>query len=239
MGLLQGLTEWLPISSSGHIVIAQEYFGIKERTLFDAILHLGTLFSAIIYFRKDLQPLLNLKNPLTHKVIIGSIPILIIGFLFSDMIEAAFSIPAIVAISLIINGFVLMVNPFVKSQKDKITKKTALVIGFYQVFALFPGISRSGVTITEGKVLGIDWLNVAKYSFFISFIPIIGAAGFKISTSWQEFEILYILGFVIAFLVGYASIDIMMRILRLNKFHYFGIYTILIGIVLLVFFGVL
>ncbi|WP_455392903.1 undecaprenyl-diphosphate phosphatase [[Eubacterium] cellulosolvens] len=241
MGLLQGLTEWLPVSSSGHLVLAQHLFGVEERTLFDAILHLGTLFAAIVYFRKDLKPLVNLKNPMTHKIIIASIPIIIVGLLLSDVIEAVFALAIIASVLLIINGCMLMVNAFLKEEKaekgnegNKLTMKLAIIIGVFQIFALFPGISRSGTTITTGRALGINWALAAKFSFFISFIPLAGAAGFKIITGYQEFNALYILGFIVAFLVGYATIDIMMGVLRRGKFHYFGFYTIGLGVVMLV-----
>ena len=258
MGLLQGLTEWLPVSSSGHLVLAQEFFEVRERTLLDAILHLGTLLAVSIYFRSDFRVLMNFKNPTTHKIILASLPIIIIGFIIRDYIEATFSLIVIVCLFLIINGCILMLNAFLKEPKrgNKKTKaknkandgennknesiqinmKNALLIGLFQVFALFPGISRSGTTITTGRALGVDWATAAKFSFFISFIPIAGAAWFKIATSYQEFEPLYILGFIVAFIVGYATIDIMMRILRQGRFHYFGVYTIILGIVMLVLF---
>lgn len=234
MGLLQGFTEWLPVSSSGHLVVAQHFFGVKERTLFDAILHLATLFAALVYFRKDLVPLLNLKNPLTHKIIIASIPIIIIGFVFSDVIETAFSLVIVASIFLIINGCILMTHAFLKSGKLKINFKNSIIIGIFQIFAIFPGISRSGTTITTGRVLGVNWKTAAKFSFFISFIPLAGAAGFKIFTAWDEFQPLYILGFIVAFIVGYATIDLMMKILQKGKFHYFGVYTISLGIVMII-----
>jgi len=241
MGLLQGLTEWLPVSSSGHLVLAQHSFNVQERTLFDAILHLGTLFAALVYFRKDLKVLLNLKNPLTHKIIIASIPIIIVGLALSDVIEAAFELALVVAVLLIINGCMLMVNAFLKgdnngnsqNENDKLNLKTVIIIGIFQIFALFPGISRSGTTITTGRALGINWSLAAKFSFFISFIPLAGAVGFKIITAYHEFNVLYIIGFIVAFLVGYATIDIMMHLLRQGKFHYFGLYTIILGITMI------
>jgi undecaprenyl-diphosphatase len=252
MGLMQGSTEWLPVSSSGHLVLTQHFFDITERTLFDAILHLGTLLAAIVYFRKDLRPLVNIKNPLTQKILIASIPIIVIGFILRDLIEAIFSAVLIVAILLIINGLVLMVNAFVKKPNnkiknvedkknenndinnyEKISLKNAIIIGLLQVFALLPGISRSGTTITTGRVLGINWSAAAKFSFFISFIPIAGAAALKLGTSYNEFDPLYIIGFVITFIVGYATIDLMMHVLRIGKFQYFGLYTIGLGVIML------
>ncbi len=236
MGLIQGLTEWLPVSSSGHLVITQHFFDMKERTLFDAILHLATLFAAVIYFRRDLKPMLNIKNKMTHKIIIASIPIIIIGFIFSGWIESAFAITLIASIFLVINGCVLMVNAVIKNDKNKkkkrFTMKNSIIIGLLQVFALFPGISRSGTTITTGRVLGIDWIKAAKFSFFISFLPLAGAALFKILTAWTEFELHYLLGFFVAFIVGYASIELMMGIIKMGKFHFFGIYTIILGLIM-------
>jgi len=238
MGFLQGFTEWLPVSSSGHLVVAQHLFGVEERTLFDAVLHLATLFAAVVYFRKDLLPMVNLKNPLTHKIILASIPIIIVGFIIQDYIEAAFSLAIVASIFLIVNGCILMANPFFKKKMDikekkKLTFKYALIIGIFQIIALFPGISRSGTTITTGRALGLNWALAAKFSFFISFIPLAGAASFKIITAWDEFDVMYILGFIVAFIVGYGTIDIMMSVLRRGKFHYFGIYTIALGLVMI------
>jgi undecaprenyl-diphosphatase len=253
MGLLQGGTEWLPVSSSGHLVLAQHFFGVEERTLFDAMLHLGTLFAALIYFRKDIKPLLNLKNPLTHRIIIASIPIIIVGLVFADIIESVFAIAGIVAVLLIINGCMLMINAFLKQKnvenveaknkkqkqnlsKDqhKISMKNAIIIGVCQIFAIFPGISRSGTTITTGRVLGLDWSTAAKFSFFISFLPLAGAAALKLGTAYHELQPIYILGFLVAFAVGYATIDLMMVMLRRGVFHYFGVYTIVLGIGMLI-----
>jgi undecaprenyl-diphosphatase len=253
MGLLQGLTEWLPVSSSGHLVLAQHLFGVTDRTLFDAILHLGTLFAMMAYFRTDVKPFLNLKNPGTHKIILASIPIIVVGFILRDYIEAAFASVVVVSILLIINGSMLMIHLFLKQDekannnknKEKINEpdpkkiedlsmKNVVYIGLFHIFALFPGISRSGTTITTGRVLGLDWATAAKFAFFISFLPIAGAAWFKILTDWQEFQLVYILGFIVAFLVGYATIDLMMRVLRKGKFHYFGVYTIVLGIIILI-----
>jgi undecaprenyl-diphosphatase len=241
MGLLQGLTEWLPVSSSGHLVLAQHFFDVEERTLFDAILHLGTLFAMMLYFRKDIRPMMNLKNKKTHKIIIASIPIIVIGFVFSDYIESVFSLVIVVSILLVINGFVLIVNAFLKqvtTKKDeeikKITMKNTVIIGLFQVFAILPGISRSGTTITTGRVLGLDWKTAAKFSFFISFLPVAGAAWFKLVTAWQDFQVVYLLGFLVAFVIGYITIELMMKILSMGKFQYFGIYTICIGIIMLV-----
>jgi undecaprenyl-diphosphatase len=266
MGLLQGLTEWLPVSSSGHLVVAQHFFDVKERTLFDAILHLGTLLAMTMYFRKDIKPLLSFKKPLTFKIIIASIPIILIGFIFADVIEDAFADTSIAATFLIINGCVLMVHLFLdrkskgefdkhgkegKNEEQKNTKnsktnneegnkelhnismKNTILIGLFQIFALFPGISRSGTTITTGRILKLDWKTAAKFSFFISFLPVAGAVWFKVLTAWEEFEPIYLLGFFVAFVVGYASIDIMMKILSRGQFHYFGIYTIIIGVIML------
>ena len=257
MGILQGFTEWLPVSSSGHLVLAQSFFAVQERTLFDAILHLATLFAAVIYFRKDLKPLVDIKNSSTHKIIIASIPIILVGFFFSDVIENAFNDTLFVSSLLVINGCVLMINAFmVKDKKNidenekkenkkthknknntKISMKNSIIIGIFQIFALLPGISRSGTTITTGRVLKLDWRTATKFSFFISFLPLAGAAGFKIITDWQEFQPVYILGFIIAFIVGYLSIDLMLRIISMGRFHYFGLYTIILGIIMIIYFS--
>ncbi len=238
LGIIQGLTEWLPVSSSGHLVLAQHFFQVQERTLFDAILHLATLFAALLYFRKDIKPIMDLKNKRFYMIIIASIPIILVGFFFSDVIEDAFNNISLVSILLIINGIVLVTNVFIKN-KDKNKNdtspdlKNSIIIGLFHVFALFPGISRSGTTITTGRFRKLDWTTATKFSFFISFLPLAGAAAYKIISAWNEFEVIYLLGFVVAFIVGYLSIDLMIRIINIGRFHFFGLYTIILGLIMI------
>ncbi len=234
MGILQGLTEWLPVSSSGHLVITQELFAVyQERTLFDAILHLGTLVAALLYFRKDIKPLVTLKSPLSWKVLLASIPIIIIGFLFAIQIEMAFSSVRFVALLLIINGFILLLNLLPPGFQDKINMKNALIIGCFQVLALLPGISRSGTTITSARLLGIKVGDATSFSFFISFLPMGGAALYKMVTYTGDFDPMYAVGFIISVAVGYVSIFLLIKLLKINKFYLFGGYTLALGFILL------
>ena len=220
MGILQGFTEWLPVSSSGHLVITQEFFGVRERTLFDAILHLGTLVAALVYFRKDIKPLVTFRSDWSWKVILASIPIILIGFFFADFVEIAFSSVGFVAFLLMINGTILMLNLIKPRFKDVINRRNAIIIGLFQVLALLPGISRSGTTITSARLLGIKVEDAARFSFFISFLPVGGAALYKIITYTGAFDVMYIFGFFISVIVGYVSIKILLKILYSRQFHY-------------------
>jgi len=233
MGIVQGLTEWLPISSSGHLVLLQSFFAVQERTLFDAVLHLGTFSAALVYFREDVLRLLDFRNPLARNVVLASLPILFVGFFLRGFVESAFSSVSLVALLLVFNGFILILNMFARERHAKINQRTSLFVGLVQCFALLPGISRSGITITFARLLGVRWEEAAKFSFFISFIPLAAAACYKLVTASSAFDPFYLLGFVVSFVVGYLTIGVLLRALKTRKFHYFGLYTILLGGLLL------
>jgi|Deesub1362A_J573_1020465.scaffolds.fasta_scaffold01039_6 undecaprenyl-diphosphatase len=235
LGALQGITEWLPISSSGHLVLLQEMWGVSgDRTLLTAVLHLGTLVAVVLYFRRDIWNVITSalrgdRKEALH-IVVGSVPICVVGFLLKDYIESAFSTLILVGALWIINGIYLLTYPRRGEGGRDVSLKSAVFIGLAQVAALLPGISRSGVTITTGAHIGVERVRAAKFSFYISLIPLAGATLFKAGSDAGAFEPIYLVGFVVSLIVGYLSISLLMYTVRKVRFQYFGIYTIALGL---------
>lgn len=240
LGLTQGFTEFLPISSSGHLVLLEKIFNITNGCLlFDIVLHLGTLLAVFICFRKDILYLI--KNPFcddTLKLYTATIPTLIIALLFNDFFEKTFQGNALF-ISFFITAIFLIIAEIVshKSYQYKpLSYKKAFVVGIFQGLAIMPGLSRSGSTITACMVQGIKRQESAKFSFLLS-IPIIIASAFyevlKLPTSSITIPFSYfIIGFIFAAFAGVVSIKLMLKIIRKANYFYFSLYLILLSIIL-------
>ncbi|MEE9573125.1 MAG: undecaprenyl-diphosphate phosphatase [Candidatus Neomarinimicrobiota bacterium] len=241
LGIIQGLTEFLPISSSGHLVIGQKVLGISiAGNLFEVVVHLGTLGSVLIIFWPDiLQLITSLKSETTKKyifaIVIGTMPAVIIGFLFKDIISEAFENIRIVAITLILTGIILLSTKFVKTKLKDIAIGSALLIGFAQAMAIVPGISRSGITISLGMQLGIAPEKAAKFSFLLAIPAIVGAGlltgsdlieSSEPTLSWS----VLLVGFLSSLIVGWISLRWLLGLIRSGKFYWFGVYCVLIGI---------
>jgi len=246
LGTIQGITEFLPISSSGHLVIAQSLLGLKlPGNFIEVVTHLGTLFSVIIVFRKDIMKyFFDFKNPLTKKYIlylfIGTIPALIIGLSAKSFILLFFESIKMVSFSLIFTGFILFVSKKRNKKKSTISYKNSLLIGISQALAIIPGISRSGITISIGILLGMNAKDAARFSFLLA-IPAISGAGLitVIDMLDQPLLIPYKIMFgalASSFVVGYLSLKWFLGILENGKLYYFGFYCIAIGLIIL--FGV-
>lgn len=245
LGVVQGITEWIPVSSSGHLVIIQQLFNLESDILFDLILHLGTLLALFIYFRKDLLNILksivslNFKSPngkLALFVIIGTIPAALIGFIFHDFFTSLFSSLKYVAIALIFNGLFLFISEKRLGNKELNFKNTFL-IGLAQAISIIPGISRSGSTIGTGLLLGIKREDAGKFSFLLSIPIILGASLYEISrNSINSFSLTPLLiGFITSFIFGFLTLKILMKMIKEKKFHYFSYYCIIVGLILLLF----
>lgn len=249
LGIIQGLTEFIPVSSSAHLIIAQNIFGIKEpQIFFDIILHLGTLLAVIIYFYRDI---LNIIKSIPHPksdnfkllllLIIGTIPTAILGFFLKKYFELLFSSLIFSATFLLITGIILFLTRFKKYTGKNIAGfgfLDAIIIGITQVIAIVPGISRSGITISAGIFRGIDRKLCAKYSLLLSIPAILGAVISEIKdikTIGSETLIYILLGFISAFLVGYLAINILIKFLQNQKFHIFSYYCWIIGIFAILF----
>ena len=234
LGILQGLTEFLPVSSSGHLVIVQQFIPNFDQpgVLFDTVLHAGTFFSVLFYFRKKI---VRLSFRYLGLLGIGTIPAVIFGFLFQDLLESLFTNLKIVGITLILTGAMNYFTDRLNTRKEKISKKDSLFIGFFQAVAIIPGISRSGSTIFSGAMRGISKTKAAEFSFLLSIPAVLGANLLQIF-SYQEtinLSLNYLTGLVSAFVSGYLAIFLVYRFLISGKFKIFAYYTFALGMIVL------
>lgn len=234
LGLIQGLTEFLPVSSSGHLVLAQKLLGLDEPgALLETILHLGTTLAIIVYFRSRLTKML--KN-YALLILVASIPAAIIGLVFRLYLESLFENTFIVGIALIITGILNSLVDKAQARREKINYIDSVVIGVAQAIAIIPGISRSGSTIFAGSYLGIDRKKAAEFSLLISIPVIAGANLLQLLTHGSESNlpfISYTSGFVVAFISGLIAIGLLMRFLVEKRFKYFSFYAITLGVIAL------
>lgn len=234
LGLLQGLTEFLPISSSGHLVIAETLLHLQVDQLkdFDVALHIGTLLAIILYFRKDI---FNVK--LWPLLAIATIPAAVAGVLFENTIDAHLRNLSSVAILMIVMGLIYFI-PQPRNDR-KLTWGRGLIIGLAQTFALIPGVSRSGSTIFTGTMLGMKREEAAKFSFMLGAVAITGAG---LLTSYHIFKgteqitlpaLTLFTGFLTAFMSSWLAADWLMKFLKTHSLRPFGVYRIILGIALL------
>jgi len=228
LGVVQGITEWLPISSSGHLVVFQKIFGINPPVFFDILLHVGSLLAVLIYFRKDILAITrkNLAYIIVATGVTGAIALII-----KEPIKALFSNTSLVGVAFIATGLLLLATKFFKGRED-LQIKHPILLGIAQAAAILPGISRSGATISAGIISGADKEKIAKFSFLMSIPAIIGATIIE----WEigAVDLLpTILGISAAFVSGYLSIDLLMKLIRKNGFWKFSIYLFLIGAITL------
>jgi len=251
LGIIQGLTEFLPISSSGHLVIGSELLNFQEQGLaFDVFLHLGTLTSVLLVFRKEIwdmvmAPFRYLRGQRDESVlqslkwdlyiIIATIPAVIVGLMLKDSIELLFSSLFLVFVMLSVTGGVMIGTRYLKSGDNPISPVRAILIGCAQAMAIMPGLSRSGSTIFVGMALGIDRQVVARFSFIMSIPAILGAVVLQIGDLAADppsgDSILYILaGTIAAAVSGYFAIVLLLDIVKKNRLQYFGYYCLLLSL---------
>jgi len=246
LAVVQGITEWLPISSSGHLVIVEELLGLEPLPLlFPVMLHVGTLLVVLLTFRRDITEILKALVRLDFKseegklalyVAVGSVPTAIIGFLFHDIFESFFYSLLAVGLALLITGSFLYLS---KSRRNgrELSWLDSLLIGVAQGVAIIPGISRSGVTITTGLLRKVDKEKVFRYSFLLSIPAIIGATvieSMNLTVSNVDVANLF-LGAVVSMIVGYASLKLLFRIILRERFHLFAYYCWIVGMILIVY----
>lgn len=245
LAIIQGITEWLPISSSGHLAIAEKYFG-KSPLTFDIALHVGTIFVVLITFRKDVIDILKAffqrdfeseEGKLALFIIVGSIPTAIIGFLllYFDMIETLRSNLFIIGSALLVTGIFLYASKYVKNGKE-LGYLDSLLIGIAQGVATIPGISRSGFTISTGLLRKGKREKVFKYSFLLSIPAVLGAMAATIVKEHEGLTMgsldfgLTVLGATISFVIGYMTLKLLQKIFMKKKFHLFACYCWIIGL---------
>lgn len=251
LGLIQGLTEFLPVSSSGHLEIGKYLFGINaESSLsFSIAVHGATVLSTIIVFSSEIIKLIkgtlkfryNQETKYVLKILLSLVPVVIVGFFFKDKVESYFNGEIkFVGAMLIVTSLLLFLASFVRRSDREIGYFDAFIIGIAQAFAVLPGVSRSGATISTGLVLGNSSSGMARFSFLMVLIPIIGAnlveildGGFS-SGSDIGFGVL-VAGFISAFISGYLACKWMINIVKKGKLYWFGIYCLLLGILTIIF----
>ncbi|MFP4018826.1 MAG: undecaprenyl-diphosphate phosphatase [Bacteroidales bacterium] len=251
LGILQGLTEFLPISSSGHLEIGKVLLGteVEQSMLFTVVVHGATVFSIIVVFWKDIFQIisrsltfrLNDSTLYVLKIFISMIPVLIVGLFFKERVESFYTGNLqFVGAMLLITAALLTFSHFYNPANKKITYASAFLIGISQALAVFPGISRSGATISTGLLLGGKREEVTRFSFLMVLIPIIGAnildlAEFEASMEIQSRLIPLLVGFIAAFISGLFACKWMIKIISQGKWLYFAFYCVAIGMIALVF----
>ena len=245
LGIIQGITEFLPISSSGHLVLGQYVLDVKLKgNSFEIVTHLGTLVSVLCIFWKEILSLiLDITDKNNRKyifyLILGTIPAVIIGFGAKSYISELFESVQLVSIALMVTGLILFFSKKVKNNSLQIDAKKAFLIGITQAIAIVPGISRSGITICTALALGMSGKNAAKFSFLLA-IPAISGAGLLLALDPQS-DITFIpltsliMAFMSSFIVGYICLKWLLSLLESGKFYFFGYYCFMIGLIVLVF----
>jgi len=240
LGILQGLTEFLPVSSSGHLVLGQYLLGIKSpgNTL-EILFHLGTLGSVVFVFFDEIKHIvLTIDKKPTQELLvfisISTLPAMVIGFIFRHDLNKIFDSINSVGYALFITGVILIISTFSRNKNKKYSFLSSIIIGLAQAVAIIPGISRSGFTITASLLLGISPKKSAKFSFLLS-IPIIFGAGLLGTIDLQNGDIFtlstILAAFLSSFLIGVIALKTLLKLLEHGKFYFFGIYCITIGVI--------
>jgi len=250
LGVIQGITEFLPISSSGHLVLGSELLHFQEGGLaFGVFLHLGTLVSVCIVFRRELSAMLTAPIAVLQKradkeltrffywdiyVVVATLPAVVVGLFFKDSIEGLFTNILLVYCMLFMTGLIMVATPYIRERKVELNCPRALLIGCAQAVAILPGLSRSGSTIFTGMFLGINRETVARFSFIMSIPAIIGAAVLQLgdligNPPESESLLLVVAGTVASAVSGYFAIILLLNVIRKNKLHYFGYYCLVIA----------
>nr|WP_298793417.1 undecaprenyl-diphosphate phosphatase [uncultured Allomuricauda sp.] len=248
LGIIQGLTEFLPVSSSGHLELGKAILGAdslpEESLLFTVVLHFATALSTLVVFRKDVWEIIrglfqfkwNEETQFSLKIVISMIPAALVGFFLEDFLEVFFDgAIIIVGIMLLITGFLLYLADLAKTTDKGVSFRSAFVIGMAQAVAILPGISRSGATISAAVLLGVDKSKSARFSFLMVVPLIIG----KMAKDLLSGDINFVgdqavamgAGFVAAFIAGLAACTWMIKLVRQSKLSYFAIYCVIVGLI--------
>ncbi|HEY4611990.1 MAG TPA: undecaprenyl-diphosphate phosphatase [Bacteroidota bacterium] len=257
LGLIQGLTEFLPVSSSGHLVLAEHLLGVPPSNdiTFEVFVHFGTFLSVVVVFRNDILAMfrtffqafvpfrLNKEYYQTHEhfrlaisILVGSIPAAYVGIRYEDSISQAFADPKLVAVMLVVTGMILFLTGMAKPvEGKKVGLRSALVIGIAQAAAIIPGISRSGSTISTALYLNVQPYYAARFSFLLSLPVIAGATLLKTKDllahgGASEGVLALIIGTVVSFCSGYFAIKVLLRIIERGKIRWFSLYCLVVGV---------
>jgi undecaprenyl-diphosphatase len=252
LGLIQGLTEFLPVSSSGHLELGNFFLGVStsNNLLFAIIVHGATALSTIVIFRKEIGEILNgllrfernEASIYTSKILLSIVPVGIIGVLFEKEIEAFFSGNVVfVAFMLIITGILLSITSLIKIKEGEVTYGRAVLIGIAQALAILPGISRSGATISTALMVGVEKSRATRFSFLMVLVPILGVMLLKVKDLIENPELAegiginsIIIGFFAAFISGLIACRWMIKIVKKGKLIYFAIYCFVVATAVLI-----
>lgn len=247
LAIIQGVTEWLPISSSGHLALAEKYMGLSLPVVFDVVLHVGSLFVVIIVMRLEVLEILKAVAHLDFKsqqgrlallIVLGSIPTAIIGVVFKSTIESLFSNATAIGIALLVTGVILYASKQRQNQTKSLDSLDAVLIGVAQGVALIPGISRSGTTISTGLSRRIDKQTAFAYSFLLFIPAVIGAtvltAGEAQNLNAADVDyVAMALGMITTVIVGYISLRLLRAMVLKGRLHLFAYYCWAVGFVVL------
>ena len=262
LGIVEGITEWLPISSTGHMLLVDEFIKLNMsdafKEMFFVVIQLGAILAVVVLFWNKMFPF-SLKGnkegfikkdifSLWFKVAFACIPSGIIGILFDDFLEMHLQTPLIIALMLIVYGILFIIVENWNKARDPITDslsaityKTAFIIGMFQVLSLIPGTSRSGATIVGALIIGVSRVTAAEFTFFLAVPTMIGASAFKLLKFGFDFTsselIALFIGMAVAFVVSILAIKFLMSYIKKNDFKAFGWYRIVIGLTVLLYFG--
>jgi len=243
IGIIEGFTEFLPISSTGHMIVASKFMGIEESALmkaYEVIIQFAAILAVVLIYREKIT---FKKIDLWMKLLVAFLPLAIVGFIFKDVIKTLFNVET-VAWMFIIGGVIFLVVEYFYEEKEhhvndveKVSYKQAWWVGFAQIFSLVPGTSRAGATIIGGLLTGLDRKTSAEFSFLLA-IPVMAAvSGYDLLKHYQDFAdanlIAFVIGFVTAFIVAYITIKLFLAFIQRFTFVAFGIYRIVFGIILL------
>jgi undecaprenyl-diphosphatase len=253
LGVVEGLTEFLPISSTGHLILINQFVNFDKAftTLFDIVIQLGAILAVVVYFFKRLWPFSKDKEKnkeiwsIWFKTVVGVLPAIVFGALFASKIEEKFFNPWVVAIALLAGGLIILFieskkhNPKITSIKN-LSYKTAFYIGLVQCLSLIPGTSRSATTIIGAMIFGASRVVATEFSFFLAIPTMVAASAyslFKFHAILSHSQIFFLaVGFVVSFLVALAVIKFFMSYVQKNNFKVFGWYRIILGILIIAYF---
>ena len=242
LAIIEGLTEFLPVSSTGHMIIASSFFGIAQEDftkLFTIVIQLGTILSVVVlYFKRFFQSM-----DFYYKLFVAFLPAVVLGLLFNDIIDSLLESPVVVAISLVLGGFVLLKvdDWFGDAEETDISYLTALKIGFFQCLAMIPGVSRSGASIVGGMSQKLSRTAAAEFSFFLAVPTMLGATVKKSYDYYKDGFVLsgdqvnlLIIGNIVGFIVALIAIKSFIDYLSKHGFKMFGYYRIIAGTAILI-----
>ncbi|MCB9359196.1 undecaprenyl-diphosphate phosphatase [Candidatus Woesearchaeota archaeon] len=237
LGIVQSIAEWLPVSSSAHLAIFSKILDVNIDLWYIVLLHLATLISFMLFFRNDIADyFFDFKDKhFTKKgfwIIYASIPIFIAGYFFHDLIEGFFTDFPLIGIALIVNGIILFSTRFFKPD-GKLNPGKGIFIGIMQMFALIPGISRSGITVASAHFAKLDAKEVIMFPMMMSLPAILGAVVYKFFTTPFSIDYAMFFGFIVAIIFGYFTLGLLVKNIKKGQFYKYWVYCVVLGIIML------